>query len=149
MGAAGEDDRARVKAPPFHLDGSKVEGAMAKSARLVWASCLAIGTCTHIFALIKNGGNYNSIPLASAIFWNSLTILDPLAAALLYLRPRVGVTATMAIMISDVAHNTWVVATFGGIVWMVVAQAAFLLLVLASAHLIWRAAPDLRISIFN
>ncbi len=137
-----------MKAPALHLDGSKVETLRAKSARLIWALCLAVGTCTHVFALVKNGGEYDGIPIASAIFWNSLTVLDPLAAALLYLRPRIGVAATMAIMISDVAHNTWVVATFGGMVWMVAIQAAFLLFVLASAHLIWRAAPDLRISIF-
>jgi hypothetical protein len=100
---------------------------------------LAIGTCTHIAGLINHGWGFGGdIPLASVIFWNSLTILDPLAAALLFLKPRIGVLATIAIMVSDVAHNWWVVAAFGGIVWMVVAESAFLIFVLATAHLIWR-----------
>jgi hypothetical protein len=45
------------------------------------------------------------------------------------------------IIVSDVVHNIWVVATYGGVVWMVVAQAAFLVFVLATARLIWRDAP--------
>ena len=100
---------------------------------------MAIGTCTHIAGLIKHGWNFGGvIPLVSAIYWNSLTIIDPLAAALLFLRPRIGVLATITIMVSDVAHNWWVVTTFGGIVLMVVAQSAFLIFALATAHLIWR-----------
>jgi hypothetical protein len=109
--------------------------SLAKPVRIVWALCLAIGACTHIAGLIKHGWSCGGdIPLASVIFWNSLTILDPLAAALLFLKSRIGVLATIAIMVSDVAHNWWVVAAFGGIVWMVVADSAFLIFVLATAQ---------------
>ena len=37
-------------------------------------------------------------------------MLDPLAALLLFIRPRIGVAATIAIITSDVVHNLWFVA---------------------------------------
>jgi len=109
---------------------------------MVWALCLAIGTCTHIAALIY--GWHDRVPFASVIFWNSLTVLDPLAGVLLFLRPRVGVVLTLAIMVSDVAHNIWASAAFEAMVWPVAAQAVFLIFVLATARLIWRDAPGQR-----
>jgi hypothetical protein len=113
--------------------------SFSRPARLVWAFCLAVGTCTHVASLIY-GWNAR-VPLPSAIFWNALTVLDPLAAALLFLRPRAGVALTLAIMVSDVAHNVWAVGAFGAMAWPVVAQAVFLVFVLATARLIWREAP--------
>ncbi|WP_293901188.1 hypothetical protein [Phenylobacterium sp.] len=106
---------------------------------MVWALCLAIGTCTHVATLIY--GWNDRVPLASVIFWNSLTVLDPLAAVLLFLRPRLGVVLTLAIMVSDVGHNIWAIAAFDAMVWPVAAQALFLIFVLATAPLIWRDAP--------
>lgn len=41
----------------------------------------------------------------------SLTVLDLVAALLLFLRPRVGIGLTVAIIISDVVHNLWFEAT--------------------------------------
>jgi hypothetical protein len=116
--------------------------SLAQPARMVWALCLAIGTCTHIAALIY--GWNDRVPFASLIFWNSLTVLDPLAAALLFLRPRIGVVLTLAIMVSDVGHNIWAIAAFEAMVWPVAAQALFLIFVLATARLIWREAPGQR-----
>jgi hypothetical protein len=110
--------------------------SLAGSARLVWALCLAIGTSTHIASLIY--GWNDRVPLPSVIFWNSLTVLDPLAAVLLFLRPRVGVVLTLAIMLADVAHNIWAITAFGAMVWPVAAQAVFLIFVLATAPSIWR-----------
>jgi|GEM_PF-3370276 len=106
---------------------------------MVWAVCLGIGTCTHVAALIS-GWNAR-VPLASVVFWNSLTGLDPLAVALLFLRPRAGVVLTVAIMVSDVAHNIWAITAFGAMVWPVVAQGLFLILVLSTAGALWRDLP--------
>jgi len=114
---------------------------MARSARLVWVLCLAIGTCTHVASLIKCGWCSVGIPVASAVFWNSLAVLDPLAAVVLFVRPRAGVMLTMVIMVADVAHNVWAVTALGAMVWPVVAQAAFLAFALATAPAIWRAWP--------
>jgi hypothetical protein len=127
--------------PPVVAEGSM---AMARSlssrhARLIWALCLAVGTCTHVASLIY--GWNDRVPAPSAVFWNALTVLDPLAAVLLFLRPRMGVALTLAIMLSDVAHNVWAIGAFGAIAWPVVVQAAFLVFVLATARLIWRDAP--------
>lgn len=107
---------------------------------MVWVFCLAIGTCTHVADLIY--GRNEGVPIASAIFWNSLTILDPLAIALFFVRPRFGVVLTLAIMVADVAHNVWAIAALDVMVWPVVAQALFLIFVLATAHLIWRDAAS-------
>jgi hypothetical protein len=117
--------------------------AFAQPARLTWALCLAIGTCTHVAHLFSNGWAPPALPLATSIFWDALTFLDPLAAVLLFVRPRVGLVATLAIMVADVAHNVWFIAAFGGVVWMVVAQAVFLVFVLATTRLVWRHARQI------
>jgi hypothetical protein len=118
--------------------------SLAQPARLVWALCLTIGTCTHVAALIY--GWNDRVPLPSLIFWDSLTVLDPLAAILLFLRPRIGVALTLAIMVSDVVHTIWAIAAFAAMVWPVVAEALFLIFVLATAHLIWRDASGQRVA---
>jgi len=116
--------------------------SLAQPARMVWALCLAIGTCTHVAALVYGWNGH--VPFGSRIFWNSLTVLDPLAAAALFLRPRIGVILTLAIMVADVGHNIWAIGAFEAMVWPVVLQALFLIFVLATAHLIWRDAPGQR-----
>jgi hypothetical protein len=76
-----------------------------------------------------------------------LTFLDPLAAVLLFVRPRWGIALTVAIIVSDVAHNLWFmsahplsksfvadVASSG----FMLSQIAFLLFVAATAPLAWR-----------
>ena len=62
----------------------------------------------------------------------------PLVAVLLFLRPRAGVVITVAIMVSDVAHNVWAVTAMGAMVWPVVAQGAFLAFVTGTAPMVWR-----------
>jgi hypothetical protein len=122
--------------------GRRMENSSAKAVRRIWALCLAIGTCTHVAELILSGGAYPGYPPATVIFWNALTVLDPLAAALLFWKPRLGVLATLAIMLGDVIHNTWAVAAHGAMIWPVALQAAFLAFVLVTAHLIWRDASS-------
>jgi hypothetical protein len=94
--------------------------------------------------LVLWGGAHPGYPLATVVVWNALTVLDPLAAALLFWKPRVGVLFTLAIMLADVGHNSWAVAAHGAMVWPVVIQAAFLMFVAATAPLIWREASGLK-----
>lgn len=47
----------------------------------------------------------------------------------------------LVLMVSDVVHNTWVIHIYGGIIWMVADQWVFLIFVLATARMIWRASP--------
>jgi hypothetical protein len=87
------------------------------------------------------------LPVATALYWDSLTFFDPLAVVLLFLRPRAGIGLTVAIIVSDVAHNMWFMAehplrgsieqdiTSSG---FIMSQIAFLLFVAATAPLAWK-----------
>jgi len=68
---------------------------------------MLMGSTTHILWVVRNGflsDNYN-VSLFSKIFWDSLTFLDPLAAILLILKPRIGVYLTLFIILFDIVHN--------------------------------------------
>lgn len=68
---------------------------------------LLMGTSTHVAWVIKNGflsSLYNA-PLFSKLFWDALTFIDPLAAILLFLKPKIGVYLTLIIIMSDIIHN--------------------------------------------
>jgi len=79
---------------------------------VIQAICMLIGTSTHLLWVIKHGFTYVDlnphIAIYSTIFWNSLTFLDPLAAILLFVKPKAGVLLTATIIIVDVLHNAWV-----------------------------------------
>src|SRR5262245_4975067 len=51
---------------------------------------------------------YPFVPLAVNGFWTALVFLDPLAAALLLIRPRAGVVLALLIMLTDVGVNSYV-----------------------------------------
>ena len=64
-------------------------------------------TSTHILWVLKNGffsDKYNA-PLLTKIFWDSLTFLDPIAAILLFIKPKTGLVLTLMIITTDVIHN--------------------------------------------
>jgi len=66
-----------------------------------------MGTFTHVQWMLINGVlsvNYNA-PLLTKIFWDSLTFLDPIAAILLFVRPKTGLVLTLIIITVDVIHN--------------------------------------------
>jgi hypothetical protein len=87
-------------------------------------------------------GDYGGVPLVPSVFWTSLTFLDPLAVLLLFVRPRPGVALTVAIIVTDVIHNTWLNQYLGvrpGVEYA--AQVAFLVFVLATAKTAWRLRP--------
>lgn len=105
--------------------------------RLLFAVCLVGATFNHVHAALEHGllwdyGYGDGTPLASRIYWGTLTALDPLAAILLFTRPRAGLGLTAAIILSDVLHNTYYVAANAQ--WTAsfyLAQLAFLALVFA------------------
>jgi hypothetical protein len=85
--------------------------------------------------------DYGGAPPVSRVYWTSLAVLDPLAAGLLFFKPRVGLVLTVAIIASDVLHNTWLMSRSSEpdwLNWMYVLQILFLLLVLATVRLAWR-----------
>jgi hypothetical protein len=78
-------------------------------------------------------------PLVTRFFWSSLTLLDPLAALLLFMRPHAGRALAGAIIVSDVVHNSWILYHFGktpdAAYW---AQVAFLLFLSVTIRIAWR-----------
>lgn len=106
--------------------------------RVSYAICLLGATCTHVAMLWKHGvlWDYGGVHLFTRIYWTSLTVLDPLAALLLFVHPRVGFILTALIIVSDVLHNTLV----GVSPWnpMYLSQVAFLLFVAATVYTAWR-----------
>lgn len=112
--------------------------------RLLFALCLLGATFNHLRSAVEQGllwdyGYGADTALASRIFWGALTFLDPLAAALLFVRPRWGIGLTIAIILVDVLHNSFYVAAHGQ--WMApfyLSQVGFLLLVLLLSPQAWR-----------
>ena len=69
---------------------------------------MIVGTSTHVIWILQNGflsDKYNA-PFFSKIFWDSLAVLDPIAALLLVFRSKNGIILTAIIIVIDVFHNT-------------------------------------------
>lgn len=128
-----------------------MDGQGRRSGLLIrgaYAVCLLAGTSTHLATLSQYGlfWTYGGVNIAIAVFWNSLVFADPLAAALLFLRPRAGLMLTSGIMVPDVLIN----ASFYGSrllhepsridLWFTAAlglQVAFLIFVAATVRIAW------------
>ncbi len=117
------------------------------TVRFVFAICLLAATFNHAKAIAQHGlffdyGYGHDITIASKLYWDILVILDPLAALLLFIKPRAGILLTAAIIISDVAHNTYYVVAYDH--WYAVfylSQVAFLIAVLGLAPLALKPFP--------
>ncbi|GGJ62954.1 hypothetical protein GCM10008939_03510 [Deinococcus aquiradiocola] len=88
------------------------------------------------------------VPLWSNVFWTMLVFLDPLAAVLVALRPRLGAVLALLVMVADVAINSdWAcrLGASGGVGALVLpAQAFFLGVVLAGFPMLRALQPDAR-----
>ncbi|CAN7767095.1 hypothetical protein LJR034_007462 [Caballeronia sp. LjRoot34] len=117
--------------------------------RILFALCLLAATFNHARAVLQHGllwdyGYGNKIALTSKIYWDVLTILDPLAAILLFGKPRAGIWLTVAIIVSDVIHNTYYAAMNDQ--WLepfYLAEIGFLVAVLGLAPVAARPFPSL------
>lgn len=77
---------------------------------IVYLLCLAGATFNHVQAVLTHGWLLAQLSETTAFYWSSLTLVDPLAAVLLFVRPRMGIALTALIIVSDVAHNPWFIA---------------------------------------
>ena len=102
---------------------------------VIQAICMLMGTYTHVSWVVRHGFLYPDVPLYSRVFWDSLTFLDPLAAVLLFLRPRAGILLVLVIICTDVLHN----AIIGGFGLFFILQVIFCVFVLATLGINWRA----------
>ena len=111
--------------------------------RAIYAICLLGATCTHVAMLSRHGvlWDYGGVHLLTRVYWTSLTALDPLAALLLFARPRVGLILTVLIIGSDVLHNT-LVGIPPPLNVMYLSQVAFLLFVASTCYGAWRGLPS-------
>jgi hypothetical protein len=80
--------------------------------RSIWAACLLVAGLNHARLLVEHGlsWDYGGLNPISAAYQSSLTFIDPLVAALLFIRPRVGIVATVVLIVTNVAHNLAVAA---------------------------------------
>lgn len=129
-------------------EGYGTAGRRSLVLRWIYALCLLGATGNHAATVLRHGlwWDYGGLPRASAAFLTALLLLDPAAVLLLFVRPRIGVAATAAIIVADVAHNLWVAARYAPPLLHALAssprlmeQVGFLLFVGATAPLAWRA----------
>jgi hypothetical protein len=97
--------------------------------------------------LVQHGlcWDYGGLHPVSSSYLTALTLVDPLVAALLFIKPRVGVSATIVLIVTNVIHNLATTAHFappGEFLTrashpITLSQIAFMLFVLATARLAW------------
>jgi hypothetical protein len=109
--------------------------------RLIYALCLAGATYNHARIVAAYGirWDYGGLPLFVCFFWTALTFIDPLAVVLLMARPTLGLALTVAIIASDVVINFWVGLTYGVDIASFLAQVLFLVFVMLTVCVAWRA----------
>ena len=88
----------------------------SRIVRITWAACLLLAALNHARILAQHGlsWNYGGVGAASALYWSSLTIVDPLAAVLLIIRPKIGIPLTVALITTNVVHNFTITAKSSG-----------------------------------
>ena len=117
--------------------------------RSIWAACLLVAGGNHARVLLDHGlfWNYGGVALPSAVYWSSLTLLDPLVAALLFVRPRIGTLSRIILITTNVAHNLVLTAHQAGpgdfLIRVagdpfIVSQIGFMIFVGATAHIAWK-----------
>ena len=115
--------------------------------RGLWAACLVIGGLNHARILLQHGlfWDYGGVHPISAVYWTSLTLFDPLVAALLFVKPRVGIPATVILMVTNVIHNLATIAHFAPMGEfleraahpIILSQIGFMLFVAATTRTAW------------
>ncbi|MBV6323160.1 hypothetical protein [Duganella violaceipulchra] len=109
--------------------------------RLVYVICLTGATYNHASIVAAHGLNwdYGGLPVFVCVFWTALTFIDALAVILLITKPLVGLSLAAAIIVCDVIINSWVGATYGFDIPSFLAQALFLIFVMSTIRIAWRA----------
>jgi len=109
--------------------------------RLVYAVCLAGATYNHARIVAVHGlaWDYGGLPGFVCVFWTALTFIDALGVVLLMTLPMPGLALTAAIIVCDVLVNAWVGLAYGFDIAAFAAQALFLVFVMATIGIAWRA----------
>lgn len=109
--------------------------------RLLYAICLAGAFYNHARTVAAHGldWNYGGLPVFVCFFWAGLTFVDALAVFLLMINPKLGLGLTAVIIVSDVVINSWVGVAYGFDIASFIAQALFLVFVMLTVGIAWRA----------
>lgn len=70
-----------------------------------------IGTYTHSEDILLNGLLSHNASLFLNIYWDSLTLLDPIAALLVWVKPKPGIGLAVFIMFTDIIINVYAYTT--------------------------------------
>lgn len=116
--------------------------------RSIWAICLLVAGANHVRILLQHGlfWDYGGVAWVSAAYWSSLAILDPIAAALLFVRPKLGILSTVTLIGTNVTDNLAVMARYapeGEFLHrasnpITLSQLGFMLFVGATALIAWK-----------
>jgi hypothetical protein len=133
---------ARIGIPVAAEEGAVPSKPMRRISiclRVFYGACLLGAGVVHLFTHFTYGPLLEGLqqygyPAVTRMYWSLLTLLDFAVAGLLFLRPRLGVWLTVAIILSNVAHNSWLLHHLSHpTTWMYWAQLSFLVFVLATA----------------
>lgn len=117
---------------------------------MIYGICLLAGMSTHAAQIWQHGIFWDyggGVPQFTRVYWRSLTFLDPLAAVLLFVYARMGLVVTLAIISTDVVHNLWFFEHYHiPLNWVLLAQCAFLVFVVASFRTIRRSLTQPQVS---
>ncbi|RKE34893.1 hypothetical protein B0G76_0925 [Paraburkholderia sp. BL23I1N1] len=110
--------------------------------RVIYALCLCGATWTHLQVALIHGlwWDYGGAAPLTRIYWTSLLFIDPLTALLLLLSPRAGLILCVAVIVTDVVHNSWFALHHPILVGLFVSQIVFLLFVAFTVRTAWRGA---------
>jgi hypothetical protein len=114
--------------------------------RVIYALCLAGATWTHLQVALLHGldWDYGGAAPFTRIYWSSLLFIDPLTALLVLVVPRAGLILCVAVIATDVAHNSWFALHHPVRVDLYLSQIVFLLFVAFTVRTAWRGAASRR-----
>ena len=113
---------------------------LGRACLLVYILLFAFGGSVHLFHILQGGWlPYTYVPDWINAYWTSLALFDFVAIILLLRWRRAGLVASLLIMVSDVAVNTYAHNLTGGnIYWGYVGQVMFLGFIIGTFGFLWR-----------
>jgi hypothetical protein len=90
------------------ITGFTSSARLVKIIRWVYTLGFLVGTYTHARGILGKGFLAAPVPISIGVYWDVLTLLDPLTVLLLWWRPKAGLWLAVAIMGSDISVNTLV-----------------------------------------
>lgn len=114
--------------------------------RVLYALCLAGATWTHLQVALAHGlwWDYGGAAPLTRIYWTALLFIDPLSAWLLLAKPDVELILCVAVIVTDVVHNTWFALHHPIQLGLYVSQIVFLLFVVSTVRTAWQGAAAAR-----